>query len=132
MPKAPPKSIEEFGRYVAFGLFQLAVDTSVLVFIESNFAIDVGLANILSRISAALLGYQLNNRFNFNKSDSKNERRFYRFFAWWIIATLLCSLSLKVFEQSFTNTSTIAVTKIAIEGVLVCVTFIVFKWFVFK
>lgn len=126
------RDLREFTLYVIFGLIQLGIDTTLLIQLCSIYSMDVGVANVVSRLTAAIIGYYLNSRFNFDTEKRNHKKSFLLFLAWWIAATLIGSMLLRVAVGLAADTLVLALSKIVIEAILVLATFLVLQRVVFR
>ncbi len=81
------KLARQGGSYFAIGLLQLLVDWAIFVAL-SALGMAVEPANVVGRISGAMLGFWLNGRFTFAGEDTAlGHRQFLRFVAMWLMTT---------------------------------------------
>jgi putative flippase GtrA len=82
------------GSYLAIGLLQLLVDWAVFVTL-SALGLAVAPANVVGRVSGAVLGFWLNGRFTFAGEDTTvGRRQFGRFLLMWLTTTAVSTWSL--------------------------------------
>lgn len=95
----------------------------------------VGYANALSRFCAACLGYVLNSKYTFS-TNPQSSTMFLRFILYWLGMTLLGSAVLIALDNLLSgiakNTAYLMASKIAVEGFLFMVSYLVAKLWVFK
>jgi putative flippase GtrA len=118
--------------YVCSGLLQLLVDW-MLFLLLNHLGVRVAVANLLSRSSAAIVGYTVNGTLTFgNLNDPKLSRmRFIRYASLWIVTTCLSTL-IVVLGKIFFGPSNIWIVKLAGEGLLVGLSFIFQKFWVYR
>ncbi|HEY0503171.1 MAG TPA: GtrA family protein [Lysobacter sp.] len=81
--------LRQGGSYFVIGLIQLFVDWTAFVAL-SALGLAVEPANIVGRVSGALLGFWLNGRFTFASDETAMGRRqLARFVAMWLATTLV-------------------------------------------
>ena len=108
---------------------------SILLYVLVQLGVMVGVANILSRASAAVSGYLLNARFTFSYKEVHDPMTILRFVILWIVLTTLSTLLLLGVrghmgyvrfspEKAF-------LSKLLIEAFLVGVSFLFTKLWVF-
>ena len=119
--------------YIIVGGVQYILDAatfSLLIFV-----LPAGEANVLARLVGAFSGYILNGHFTFhNKNKSNlNFKVFLRFIFVWLLMTIISTLAishlLTIFAQGW---SVSVIVKLAVEAVLVLMSFTLQKLFVFK
>lgn len=110
---------------------QFAVDSLIYTAL-STVGVSIVLANILSRGSAALLGYYINGKYTFNKKASS--KTFIRFCIYWVFMTVLSTSLLwgvKEIYSGVENTIFTFVSKVLVELLLFFISFILAKKMVF-
>ncbi len=79
--------IRQGGSYSMIGLLQLLVDWAMFVTLTAS-GLAVEPANVVGRVSGAMLGFWLNGRFTFAGEDTAvGRRQFARFAALWLVTT---------------------------------------------
>ncbi|WP_372016166.1 GtrA family protein [Pseudoxanthomonas sp. 10H] len=85
--------LRQGGHYLAFGILQLVLDWSLFVALTAM-GLPSAPANLAGRTCAAVLGFWLNGRYTF--ADAGGSRlgwhRFMRFWALWIVMTLVSTV----------------------------------------
>lgn len=123
--------MKKVGLFFLFGILQFAVD-SVIYTVLSTVGINIILANLLSRGSAALLGYFVNGKYTFNKKPSSGT--FIKFCIYWLFMTALSSFFLWVSKEIYSGEENVSVTfisKVLVELLLFFISFILAKKMVF-
>jgi putative flippase GtrA len=124
--------MKKVGLFFLFGILQFAVDSSIYT-ILSAVGLNLVLANIISRGSAALLGYFINGRYTFNKDPSAST--FFKFCIYWLIMTALSSSILWAATEIYRGMENVVftfVSKILVELLLFFISFILAKKMVFN
>jgi len=86
-------------HYLGIGILQWLLDWGVMVGL-SHLGLGIPLANVIGRISGALLGYWLNGRFTFASDVHQlGRKQFARFLLMWIFFTFLSTLALQNIDQ---------------------------------
>lgn len=86
--------VRQGGSYLVIGLLQLLVDWAVFVTL-SALGLAVEPANVIGRVSGAVLGFWLNGRFTFAGEDTTvGRRQFGRFLLMWLATTAISTWSL--------------------------------------
>ena len=93
-------SVLRQGRhYLVIGIVQWLLDWGVMVGL-SHLGMPLALANVIGRISGALLGFWLNGRVTFSGEGHRMGRRqFVRFLAMWLSFTLLSTVALENIDR---------------------------------
>lgn len=123
--------MKKVGLFFLFGILQFAFD-SVIYTILSTVGIDIILANVLSRGSAALLGYFVNGKYTFNKKPSSES--FIKFCIYWLFMTALSSFLLWISKEIYCGEKNVGVTfisKVLVEFILFFISYILAKKMVF-
>src|SRR5690606_321250 len=94
-PHAMPMSLSrQGGHYLGIGVVQWLLDWAVMVAL-SHHGMSVELANIIGRISGALLGFWLNGRITFAGDDTAvGRRQLLRFLVMWLLTTAASTWSM--------------------------------------
>lgn len=86
--------VRQGGSYLVIGLLQLLVDWAMFVTL-SALGLAVEPANVIGRVSGAVLGFWLNGRFTFAGEDTTvGRRQFGRFLLMWLATTAVSTWSL--------------------------------------
>ena len=92
--------LRQGGSYFIIGLLQLAVDWAVFVAL-SALGMAVEPANVLGRISGAVLGFWLNGRVTFaGAGTAVGRRQFLRFLLMWLATTAISTWGVAHVEAS--------------------------------
>ena len=93
-------SVLRQGRhYLVIGIVQWLLDWGVMVGL-SHLGMPLALANVIGRISGALLGFWLNGRVTFSGDGHRMGRRqFVRFLVMWVSFTLLSTVALENIDR---------------------------------
>lgn len=124
--------MKKVALFFLFGIFQFAVDSLIYTTL-SAVGVDIILANVLSRGSAAVLGYFINGRYTFNKNPSSGT--FFKFCIYWLFMTALSSSLLWVAKEIFSGAENITftfVSKVLVELLLFFISYILAKKMVFN
>lgn len=124
--------MKKVGLFFLFGIFQFAVD-SLIYTILSAVGVDIFLANVLSRGSAAVLGYFINGKYTFNKNLSSGT--FLKFCIYWLFMTTLSSSLLWVVKEIYIGAENVIftfVSKVLVELLLFFISFFLAKKMVFN
>ncbi|MDG2539379.1 GtrA family protein [Dyella jiangningensis] len=118
--------------YIAFGVLQLAIDWMLfLVFVRSG--LQVPIANVMSRFSAAVCGYLLNGYMTF-ASEGKFQpgvSNFSKFATLWLCLTF-CSTTLVSLSAAAFGTRFLPVSKFVIEALIAGCSFVAMKFWVYR
>ena len=92
--------LRQGGLYLAFGVLQLVLDWLLFVAFTAS-GMPAAPANLVSRTSAALLGFWLNGRYTFAGEDGSRLgwERFVRFWLLWGAMTALSTVLLVAVED---------------------------------
>ncbi|TKV17611.1 GtrA family protein [Citrobacter sp. TBCS-14] len=123
--------MKKIGLFFLFGVLQFAVDSFIYT-ILSTVGVNIILANILSRGSAALIGYFVNGKYTFDKNPSAGT--FIKFCIYWLFMTALSSCFLWVSKEIYSgveNVSFTFISKVLVELILFFISFILAKKMVF-
>ena len=95
-------SVLRQGRfYLLIGILQWLLDWGVTVGL-SHGGLAIEPANVLGRISGALLGFWLNGRFTFSGDEHHMGRKqFARFLLMWVVTTAISTLSMGAIDDWF-------------------------------
>lgn len=114
------------------GVIQFGIDTAIFTGL-TGLGIGVAVANILSRGSAACVGYYINGKFTFQKKMDKTV--FLRFSLYWGGMTILSTVLIYLFEHLLLLNASIklmALIKVAVEIILFFASFLIAKIWVYK
>lgn len=114
------------------GVVQFGLDTALFTGL-TWLGVSVALANIISRGSAACLGYYINGRFTFQRK--MNKYVFLKFVVYWAGMTVLSTALIYLFEHYLITASSVklmAMTKVFVEILLFFVSFLIAKIWVYK
>lgn len=94
-------SLSRQGRhYLAIGVLQWLVDWGVMVAL-SRAGLPVEPANIVGRISGALLGFWLNGRITFAGDDTMvGRRQLFRFLLMWLLTTAISTWAIGAIDAT--------------------------------
>ena len=118
--------------YLVFGFAQLGIDW--ITFVALTFTgLPVPVANVASRLTAALAGYFLNGKVTFNSPTQPRLTRkaFGRYLLLWAVLTALSTALIFVIESR----SDLAVARLAkplVEGFLAAISFVAMKFWVYR
>lgn len=87
-------------HYLWIGLVQWLLDWAVMVAL-SHLGMSVALANILGRVSGALLGFQLNGRITFANGEGSavGRQQLARYLAMWVGTTIFSTIGVGLVDQ---------------------------------
>ncbi|MBU8977586.1 MULTISPECIES: GtrA family protein [unclassified Lysobacter] len=123
--------VRQGSSYLVIGLLQLLVDWAMFVSL-SAMGLAVEPANVLGRVSGAVLGFWLNGRVTFAGEDTKvGRRQFARFLTMWIATTVVSTWSLGHVDDTV-GLQWAWVAKPAIELVLASVGFVLSRHWVYR
>lgn len=124
--------LRQGSQYLAFGLLQLLVDWAVFV-AATALGLDAVPANLLGRISGAMLGFWLNGRYTFACEDGARLgwQRFRRFGVLWISMTIASTVLVHAVEQHL-GLHSAWMAKPVVEGGLAMVTFFLLRRLVYR
>ncbi len=124
--------VRQGSNYVAFGLVQLALDTTIFVGL-SALGIALAPANFAGRLAGACLGYLLNGRVTFATPGHDGIRwpAFGRFALLWLVLTILGTVLLRAVEHQFGLVGS-WYAKPLVEAFLAVLGFLAMKFFVFQ
>jgi putative flippase GtrA len=120
------------GQYVLVGLLQLALDWALFVML-TWLGVGAVPANLLGRVSGALLGFWLNGRLTFAVQGKPRLgwRRFARFLIVWLTLTVISTVAVSwVATQLGLQQAWLA--KPLVEGVLAVVAFFLWRQLVYR
>jgi putative flippase GtrA len=125
-------SLTRQGRdYLAIGLLQWLVDWGVVVGL-THFGLPVAPANVIGRITGALIGFWLNGKLTF--ADDRNTvgaTQFQRFMIMWVSTTLFSTWALTQIDDVL-GLRWVWVAKPAIELALGAVGFVLSRYWIYK
>lgn len=118
-------------HYLAIGLLQWLVDWGVVVGL-THAGLPVAPANVVGRISGALLGYWLNGKLTFAGDDTTvGMPQFQRFMMMWITTTLISTWAMTQIDDVF-GLKWVWLAKPAIELALGAVGFVLSRYWIYK
>ena len=83
-----PTLLRQGGSYFLIGMLQLLVDWAVFVSLSAA-GVAVEPANVVGRVSGAVLGFWFNGRFTFGSEGTLGRRQFARFVLMWLGTTAM-------------------------------------------
>ncbi|QOW21674.1 GtrA family protein [Novilysobacter avium] len=124
--------ITQSGRYLLFGVLQLALDTAIYIALTS-LGVMVVPANVIGRLIGASAGFMFNGRITFASPHGHqiNRGAFARYALLWLMLTLVGSTILRVVEQQ-TGLIDTWYAKPLVEASLAVLGFTGLKFFVFR
>ncbi|HYM86166.1 MAG TPA: GtrA family protein [Pseudoxanthomonas sp.] len=125
-------SVLRQGRYyLLIGLLQWLLDWGMTVGL-SHAGLAIEPANVLGRISGALLGFWLNGRITFAGDEHHMGRtQFGRFLAMWLVTTAISTLSMGAIDDGF-GLQWAWIAKPAVEVVLGGIGFLLSRHWVYR
>lgn len=123
--------MKKIGLFFLFGVLQFGIDF-ILYTTLSMIGVNILYANIVSRGSAAIVGYLINGKYTFNKDLSTNT--FVKFCIYWVFMTALSSSLLWLVSFGLNNSTItyVAVSKMVVELLLFMISFIIAKKMVYN
>ena len=93
-------SLAREGRqYLLVGILQWLLDWAVMVAL-SHAGLPIAMANVIGRISGALLGFWLNGRVTFvGEQHGLGRRQFARFVVMWVCTTILSTVAIDSIDR---------------------------------
>ena len=86
-------------RYLLIGGVQWLLDWAVMVLL-SHLGLRIGLANVVGRISGAMLGFWLNGKLTFTgEGHALGRRQLLRFVMMWLVMTLLSTVAIEAIDD---------------------------------
>jgi putative flippase GtrA len=125
-------SLTRQGRhYLVIGIVQWLLDWAVMVGL-SHLGMAVAPANVIGRISGALLGYWLNGKLTFAGDDTTvGRRQLLRFVLMWLFTTAISTWAVRHVDMVF-GLQWAWLAKPAIEGLLGVLGFVLSRHWVYK
>lgn len=125
-------SLTRQGRhYLAIGIVQWLLDWGVMVAL-SHLGLAVELANVIGRISGALVGFWLNGRITFAGDDTVvGRRQFMRFALMWLATTLASTWAIGSINRAV-GLKWAWLAKPGVELVLGAVGFLLSRYWVYR
>ena len=81
------------------GGIQWLLDWGVTVLL-SHFGLRIGVANVMGRVSGALIGFWLNGKVTFTGDEhALGRRQLMRFIAMWLVTTLLSTVAIEAIDD---------------------------------
>ena len=119
------------GSYTVVGLVQLAVDWGITVLL-SHWGLRIGAANVIGRVSGALLGYWLNGRYTFSgEQHTLGRQQFLRYVLWWLFATVLSTVAIELIDD-YLGRKWAWLAKPLVEGCIALLSFVMARQWVFR
>lgn len=128
----PIMSLSRQGRdYLAIGVLQWLIDWGVVVGL-THLGVPVAPANVLGRITGALLGFWLNGKLTFaGDRNTIGAAQFQRFMVMWVTTTLLSTWALTQVDDLF-GLRWVWLGKPAIELALGAVGFLLSRYWIYR
>lgn len=125
-------SLTREGRdYLAIGLLQWLVDWGVVVGL-THMGLIVAPANVVGRITGALIGFWLNGKLTFaSDGNTVGTAQFQRFMTMWVCTTLLSTWALTQIDDVL-GLRWVWLAKPAIEIALGIVGFVLSRYWIYK
>lgn len=125
-------SLTRQGRdYLAIGLLQWLIDWGVVVGL-THLGLPVAPANVIGRITGALIGFWLNGKLTFaDDGNTVGTAQFQRFMLMWVSTTLLSTLALTQIDDVL-GLRWVWLAKPAIELALGAVGFVLSRHWIYK
>lgn len=125
-------SLSRQGRdYLAIGVLQWLIDWGVVVGL-THLGVPVAPANVLGRITGALLGFWLNGKLTFaGDRNTIGAAQFQRFMMMWVTTTLLSTWALTQVDDLF-GLRWVWLGKPAIELALGAVGFLLSRYWIYR
>jgi putative flippase GtrA len=132
MEPEPMPLLRQGSHYLAFGILQLLLDWAAFVALTA-LGLPAAPANLASRTSAALVGFWLNGRYTFADGTGSRLgwRRFARFWALWLVMTVL-STALVATVESRLGLRWAWLAKPLVEGGLAVANFFLLRRLVYR
>ncbi|KAF1690746.1 GtrA family protein [Pseudoxanthomonas koreensis] len=124
--------LRQGSHYLAFGVLQLLLDWAGFVALTA-LGLPAAPANLASRTGAALLGFWLNGRYTFadGQGSRLGWRRFVRFWALWLVMTVVSTL-LVAFVERHLGLREAWLAKPVVEAGLAVVNFFLLRHIVYR
>lgn len=119
--------------YLIIGGFQYFLDG--FLFAALTLVMPVQYANVLSRGVVALIGYQLNGRFTFRTEVGVNTsfKGFAKYLLLWMVTTSISTMAIWAMNHTYQNEwSIVVMSKFCIEGLIVVLSFLVQKFYIYR
>ncbi|KPN16566.1 GtrA family protein [Luteimonas terrae] len=125
-------SLTKQGRdYLAIGLLQWLVDWGVVVGL-THAGLPVAPANVIGRITGALLGYWLNGKLTFaGDGTAMGTTQFQRFMLMWVTTTLVSTWAMSQIDDVL-GLKWVWLAKPAIELALGAIGFVLSRYWIYK
>ncbi len=118
-------------HYLAIGIVQWLLDWGVMVGL-SHLGMPVRQANVVGRISGAMLGFWLNGRITFAGDETRIGRtQFLRFLAMWLVMTLVSTVAIGAIDD-YLGLKWAWIAKPAVELVLGMMGFMISRHWVYR
>lgn len=118
-------------HYLAIGIVQWLLDWGVMVGL-SHLGLPVRQANVVGRISGAMLGFWLNGRITFAGEQTRIGRiQFLRFLAMWLVMTLVSTMAIGAIDD-YLGLKWAWLAKPAVELVLGFIGFLISRHWIYR
>lgn len=118
-------------NYLAIGIVQWLLDWGVMVGL-SHLGLPVRQANVVGRISGAMLGFWLNGRITFADEQTRIGRiQFLRFLAMWLVMTLVSTMAIGAIDD-YLGLKWAWLAKPAVELVLGFMGFLISRHWIYR
>ncbi len=118
-------------KYLLFGIFQFSLDLALFIIMQKiGFASIV--ANVISRLTAAVAGYFLNKQYTFGISETKTYAMVKRYWVFWLFMTGLSSLLIYAWDYYLRSALATSAGKFIIECGLCVLGYLISKKWVYK
>jgi len=118
-------------HYLIIGILQWLLDWGVMVGL-SHWGIPIAPANVLGRISGALLGYWLNGRFTFaDQHHRMGRKQFARFLLMWLCMTFMSTFLIEVVDRQI-GRGWAWLSKPVVELMLGLLGFVLSRYWIYK
>ncbi|MDQ3510993.1 MAG: GtrA family protein, partial [Pseudomonadota bacterium] len=118
-------------HYLAIGIVQWLLDWGVMVGL-SHLGLPVRQANVVGRISGAMLGFWLNGRITFAGEQTRIGRaQFLRFLTMWLVMTLVSTMAIGAIDD-YLGLKWAWLAKPAVELVLGMMGFVISRHWIYR
>ena len=124
----------EFVLFLFVGALQYLLDV-FLMYLLVKLSFSIAISNIVSRASAAFMGYFINGQYTFRSRNLLQKESLTKFIILWIGLTVVSTVAIyigKFYTGGEFNPEIALIFKIIIEAILVLVSFLLQKFWVFK
>lgn len=132
-PHSQPPSLPallRIAKYVAVGGLQFVLDVA-LFYVLHLFSMPVVPANILSRLTAATVGYAANRHFTFGVPRQNSYRMVVKYWLFWLSMTAISSGLLWTWESFTTTVWQVTLGKLIIDGGLCVAGFFISQKYIY-